>query len=206
MRPKGQIFDLKRFRQDHGLTQKQVSEAVHRPQSFLSAIEYGRRSAPAALLDELVHLYKVDNISDYLSDPPVEDQDAVEDVKNSIVNSPGGTVLVNEFANRLTHEEIRKILDIEANAWKSKLIENGIDPETFHKHPSSDPSPEPQTTHDTSTVAELVKLLAASESRNRDADTKIRELEKRISELESENVSLKTEIESLRKPAVRKKK
>lgn len=176
MRPKGQIFDLKSFRTERNLTQKQISEDVKRPQSFLSAIEHGKRSAPAELLDDLSRIYKVDNISDYLHDRPAPTYGAVEDVHNSIVNSPGGTVLVNEFSGKLSNEDIKRILDIEELAWRQKLLDE--------QKQTTPPAP-PQET-DISTVAELVKLLSKAEERARLAEAKVKELTKQIQDLQAQ--------------------
>lgn len=177
MRPKGQIFDLKTFREERGLTQKEIAEAVKRPQSFLSAIEHGKRSAPPSLLDDLSRIYDVDNISDYISDRPTTTFGSVDDVRNSIVNSPGGMVLVNEFGNKLSHEDIKRILDIEECAWKHKLQETELE-----VCKTSPPAPE----LDTSTVSELVKLLAAAEARNREADARIKDLERQVQDLQAQ--------------------
>ena len=59
MRPKGQIFDLRTFRADHKVSQKELAERFGRPQSFLSAIEHGKRSAPPALLDAWPRLRRI---------------------------------------------------------------------------------------------------------------------------------------------------
>lgn len=121
MRQKGQLFDLRRFRADHKVTQKELAERFSRPQSFLSAIEHGKRSAPVTLLDELAEAYKVDNISEYLSDPPSPTIGSVENVSNSLVNSPGSTMLFNESGRQLTREEVKQLLDMEvADAKQSE--------------------------------------------------------------------------------------
>lgn len=177
MRPKGLLFDLKAFRSHRNLTQKEIAEAVKRPQSFLSAIEHGKRSAPSELLDDLSRIYKVDNISDYLSERPVMTFGSVEDVHNSIVNSPGGEVLVNEFGGKLSHDEIQRILDIEEIAWKKKLRDST-------EEYSPPPAPQPQS--DTSTVAELVKLLSKAEERAREAEEKVKELTKQVQDLQAQ--------------------
>lgn len=175
MRPKGQIFDLKTFRESRNLTQKEIAEAVKRPQSFLSAIEHGKRSAPPGFLDDLTRIYDVDNISDYIHDRPATTYGSVEDVKNAIVNSPGGTVLVNEFGNKLSSDEIKRILEIEEMAWREKLIEE--------EKISAEP---PRNDSDASTVSELVKLLTAAEARNREADARIKELERQVQDLQAQ--------------------
>ena len=53
MRPKGQLFDLHRFRTERNISQKDLAIATRRSQSFLSVIEHGKRSAPKAFLEEL---------------------------------------------------------------------------------------------------------------------------------------------------------
>lgn len=159
MRPKGQIFELKRFRAERNLTQKEISEAVNLPQSFLSAIEHGKRSAPQSLLDDLTRIYKVDNISDYLRDREEATFGEVSEVHNSIVNSPGGFMLLNEFKNKLSQQDIQKILEI-----------------TEKSLPPNPPNAE--------TVADLVKLLSASEARCKQAEARVKELEKQVLDLQ----------------------
>lgn len=168
MRPKGQIFDLKAFRSHHNLSQKEVAEAVKRPQSFLSAIENGKRSAPPGFLDDLVRLYNVDNISDYISDRVEPDFGDVKNVRDAIVNSPGGVILMNEFGGKLSATDIMRILEIE-----DKVREDN--------KPQHQPSEQ-----DSSTVAELVKLLTAAEQRNREAEAKIKELERQVEDLKAQ--------------------
>lgn len=170
MRPKGQIFDLRTFRSDHNLTQKEIAEAVNRPQSFLSAIEHGKRSAPPGFLDDLTRLYDVDNISDYLRDREEPTFGEVKNVKDAIVNSPGGLILLNEFGERLTAKEIFRILSIEGDAREEEIQ---------HLLPKS-PSTE------SSTVADLVKLLADAQNRCNIAEARCRELEKMVSELQAQ--------------------
>lgn len=167
MRPKGQIFDLKRFREVYNLTQKEIALAVNRPQSFLSAIEHGKRSAPPGFLDDLSRLYDVDNISDYIRDREEPQYGNIEGVRNAIVNSPGGTMLLNEFGGKLTQQEIRRILEIEQQAMMQEL---------------SAPSPPSEA----STVAELVKMLSEMQARCYRAEDRVKELEKEILALQAQ--------------------
>lgn len=167
MRPKGQIFDLKRFRDDHNLTQKEIAEAVKRPQSFLSAIEHGKRSAPPGFLDDLSRLYNVDNISYYLRERDKPDFGDVSNVKNAIVNSPGGRLLLNEYGNKLTSTEIQRILDIESLAVSQEKPPQAVGVEA-------------------STISELVKLLADSQARCNEAEKRIKELEAQVLDLQAQ--------------------
>lgn len=168
MRPKGQIFDLAAFRKRYQVTQKELAERVNRPQSFLSAIEHGKRSAPAALLDELAEAYKVDNITDYLSDREEEVQPNVSHVHNSVVNSPGALWLASQFKDKLSPDDISKIIEYQ-EAVKRRL-DDAVPPATSQLQ----------------TVAELVRLLAAAEARCREADNKIKELEAQVKDLQAQ--------------------
>ena len=108
MRPKGQLFDLHRFRTERNISQKDLAIATRRSQSFLSVIEHGKRSAPKAFLRELEELYKVDNISDYLSDYPMEVN--INDKSLNQINSPRAIMLNNSNAKNLNLDEILKLL------------------------------------------------------------------------------------------------
>ncbi|MDE6718021.1 MAG: helix-turn-helix domain-containing protein [Muribaculaceae bacterium] len=105
MRQKGQILDLKGLRNFLNLSQKEIAEAVKRPSSFLSAIEHGKRSAPRAFLEELVRLYNIENIDAYLSDPIPSGNGTVRNVKNSLVNSPGGMYVPSDVAKEVNHKD-----------------------------------------------------------------------------------------------------
>lgn len=170
MRPKGQIFDLRAFRNDRNLTQKEIAEAVNRPQSFLSAIEHGKRSAPPGFLDDLARLYDVDNISDYLRERDEPSFGEVKNVKDAIVNSPGGLILLNEFGHKLTTKEILQMLSMEGDVGE-KLVQHLI-PRT----PSAD----------NSTVADLVKLLSDSQARCNRAEARVKELELLVADLQAQ--------------------
>lgn len=176
MRPKGQIFDLKSFRTKHNLSQKKVAEDTHRKQSFLSAIESGRRSAPPALLDELAKLYGEENISDYLHDREEPTFGDVQNVNDAIVNSPGGTILINEFGRKLTQKDIVRILEIEKEAREQmeekELAAAKSQPLTANEDPT--------------TVANLVNLLTASEARYKEAENKIKLLEAKVLDLQAQ--------------------
>lgn len=165
MRPKGQIFDLRAFRADHNVTQKELAERFGRPQSFLSAIEHGKRSMPPALLDAMAREFKVDNISEYLSYPPQPTYGAIDDVRNAVINSPGGQVLLNGFGTKLSMSEIKRILDIEESARP--------------------PEPPPSTTPD-NTFADLVTMLKSSQERVEALEKENRELRDEVERLKSQ--------------------
>lgn len=180
MRPKGQIFDLKRFREERKVTQKKLSELLNRPQSFLSAIEHGKRSAPDAMLDQLAHEYKVDNISDYLSDHPEVDEYAeagVKDVHDAIVNSPGGLILMTNLEGKLGSKDLTSLL---------KLIKG-----LSHEEQAALPPP-PSTPQDGAIAMNLVELLKNEQARNIG--------------LEKENKELRAEVERLREQLPKRKK
>lgn len=122
MRPKGQLFDLKRFRAERNLTQIEMSEALDVPQSFVSSIENGKRCASKSFLDKLSDHYKVDNISDYLSNPISSSPQIMKNIRNSIVNSPGGINLTHGIANKLSKSELVELVT------KSKTSEDFASP------------------------------------------------------------------------------
>lgn len=179
MRPKGQMFDLKRFREERNLTQKQLSELLKRPQSFLSAIEHGKRSAPDAMLDQLANAYNVDNISDYLSDHPDVDEYAeagVKDVRDAIVNSPGGLILMTNLEGKLASKDLVNLL----KTIKGLSVEE-------HEHTT------PQfTAQETAMAASLIEMLKKEQART--------------FELDKENKELRAEVERLREQLLIRKK
>lgn len=183
MRAKGQYFDLKSFRRKYNITQKEVSEAVNRPQSFISLIESGRRSAPAAMLDELVSIYNEENISNFLHDRTDPSFGDVSNVHDSIVNSPGGTVLVNEFRHKLSDKDLLRILEIEREAREDEELKK-IEEIPVNKQATI---PSQNDTNDLSMIASLVNLLSASEARNKES-------EKKIKLLEAENLELRAKL------------
>lgn len=175
MRPKGQLFDLKSFRAKHNLSQKQVALDTNRKQSFLSAIESGRRSAPDALIDDIVRLYGEENISDFLHDRQDPAFGNVQNVQDAIVNSPGGTILVNEFGKKLSQKDILRILEIEKEAR-----------DQTEEMSKSEPTPPAQAQpEDQAVVVSLVNLLTLSEARCKEAENKIKILEAKVLDLQA---------------------
>lgn len=181
MRPKGQIFDLRTFRTDHKLTQKEIAEAVKRPQSFLSAIEHGKRSAPPGFLDDLSRLYDVDNISDYLRDREPENTDKhIEDVHNAMIDSPFGIMLTSEFKDKLAVEDVMKIIELQRAA-------SGLAVTAEEKRSNS-----PQQTSgvdvaaQTVTLSNLVELLKSADERRNAAEARVKELEAQVADLQAQ--------------------
>lgn len=164
MRAKGQLFDLKRFRAERNLTQKEISEAVNCPQSYLSAIENGKRSASQKFVENLSRIYNVNNISQYILERDSEATTFPEVIKNSA----RGQQLISEIENKMDKVDILRILSI----IQSKMIDNAY------------PPPPPETDRN-SVVEELVKLLA-------DANARCNRAEERIKELEAQVLALQT--------------
>lgn len=75
-----QRFDLKRFRKDHKLTQKQVCEVMNYTQGFVSSMENGHDAIPDAFITRLCKVYDVKDPNKYMY---------VEKVENE--NDPGST-------------------------------------------------------------------------------------------------------------------
>ena len=100
MRKKGIRLDLKRFREDYNVSQKDIAEVLNRPQSFMSAIEHGKRPIPDFLLDELVNHFKVKNIDEYIVTPEEMATTNNENIHNAFINnqvdSPGARFFVGD--------------------------------------------------------------------------------------------------------------
>lgn len=169
MRPKGQLFDMKSFRLERKITQQEVAEAVNVNKSFINAIEHGKRSAPAGVLNELARIYQVEDISQYLYDPSPSPAMEITNVRSSNINSPGGVVVPSERLNKVPKEDLERILT---------------------NNPDSN-------THDTDATSSmtdrLFQLLKLAEDRYERERQKADELTKRVIELEKENAILRAQ-------------
>ena len=94
MRPKGKLFDLKQLRKDYGLSQKRIADETNTKQSFLSAIERGLRSAPKHLIDSIQSKFSIIDIDKYIKDRPKEPTKYIHDIRDSVVDSPNGKVVI----------------------------------------------------------------------------------------------------------------
>ena len=118
----------------------------------------------------LSHKYDVDNISDYLREREEPTFGEVKNVKDAIVNSPGGLILLNEFGDKLTAKEILRILSIEEETREKEITEMP------HQAPPAE----------SSTVAELVRLLSESQARCNSAEARVKELELLVADLQAQ--------------------
>lgn len=168
----GFIFDLKRFRAKHNLSQKDLAEALNVTQSFLSYIENGKRQASPEFVDKLSQIYDEKNISDYIRERTQPDNGTIRNVRDAIVNSPGGMLLMNEFGKKLSDQEILRILDIQKEIVEDKI--STISNETNQV-----------IAQDDNTIARLVSLLEVSNHRYDEALSKIQKLEEEIEKLRS---------------------
>ena len=168
MRPRGQRFDLKSFRDRNNLSQKEISEAVNLPQSFLSAIENGKKSAPHTFLDDLVRIYNVDNISDYIIERKDPQSPKIQNVKEAMVNSEGLNINLNGIKSDVAAALINLL---------GKYLPQEGDNSTILTDQVSEKNP--------SSFEMLVELLKKSEERNAAAQQKIQALEKEVFELKS---------------------
>lgn len=171
MRYKGQGFDLKSFRRKRKLSQKEISEAVNLPQSFLSAIENGKKSAPDSFIDELARIYNVDNISDYITDRRDSEEPKSVDIKEAIVDSKG----LNINLNGIKGETANTIISLLGTIIPDLQVKTSKETDEIVLEKSA------------STVDTMVKLLAKSEERCTIAEQRIKELEKEISDLKSKS-------------------
>lgn len=168
MRRKEKTFDLERFRKTKNISQKEISEAVNLPQSFLSAIEHGKKVAPDSLIDELARIYNVDNISDYMVERKEPEDAKIQNVKEAMVNSKGLNINLNGM-NSDTAAALISLLEtfIAKDNGKTSNVSNSI--------------PE----NNTATINLMASLLAKAEERYQEAQQKIKKLERENSELKS---------------------
>lgn len=61
-----QFINLKQFRKERGLTQKQLGDALQLPQSTISYLENGLQEATDYLIDCIKRVYNVDNLDGYV--------------------------------------------------------------------------------------------------------------------------------------------
>ncbi|MBD5583797.1 MAG: helix-turn-helix transcriptional regulator [Clostridia bacterium] len=156
---------MKSFRLERKITQQEVAEAVNVNKSFINAIEHGKRSAPAGVLNELARIYQVEDISQYLYDPSPAME--ITNVRSSNINSPGGVVVPSETLNKVPKEDLERILT------------NNSDSNTHGTDTTS------------SMTDRLFQLLKLAEDRYERERQKADELTKRVIELEKENARLR---------------
>lgn len=168
MRYKGQGFDLKSFREKKKLSQKDISEAVNLPQSFLSAIENGKKSAPDSFIDDLARIYNEENISDYITDRKELQEAKYQYIKQTMVNSEGVNLTLTGIKSDVASELIKELGKAFPNEFGKSFNEIKQLPE-----------------HQESTIQILLNLLMNSESRFNVAQQRIQELEKEIFDLKS---------------------
>lgn len=60
------LINLRQFRKERGLTQKQFGEAMQLSQSTVSCLENGLQEATGHLLDRMAKVFMVDNMDDYV--------------------------------------------------------------------------------------------------------------------------------------------
>jgi transcriptional regulator with XRE-family HTH domain len=170
MRPKGQLFELKRLREDYNLTQKDIAEAVGSSTSFLSAIEHGRRSAPASLLERLENIFHVNNIKDYLKDRHNEEINDISESDKKYIqyNSPQALMFINSQGKEtFTKAEVIDILRMQ-NIENNKL---SLELENKKKNEDSE-----------TTLYLAIKMLHEANQRLKRAESRISILEQQLSE------------------------
>ena len=181
MRPKGQIFELKRLRDDLGITQRAIAEATGKTTSFLSAIEHGRRSAPKPFLDRLRELYEI-NPEDYLCDyheyqakhskDDVPQGDGLKYIQIALKNA----VMINnsgdhQGAMKTVAELLNKIQD---GAEKSDVSVSVEQPSAQAANISQD-----------AMVQQLMTMLQNSQNSEREARAELREVRQELKELQA---------------------
>lgn len=67
------MFDLKRFRKERKISQVALADQLGVGQSFISQIESGKDPMPDLLIKKLSDIYHVNNISDYLIEDIIEE-------------------------------------------------------------------------------------------------------------------------------------
>lgn len=60
------LINLKQFRKERGLTQKQFGASMQLSQSTVSCLENGLQEATSHLLERMAKVFMVDNIDDYV--------------------------------------------------------------------------------------------------------------------------------------------
>ena len=177
-----QVFDLKKFRTERKISQKELAAKLGCAQSFLSAVEHGKRVLPTNMIDELEKAYGFDNIDDYMVEreekPSVAPGTVTDsDIDNAVVNSPGGTVLVNEFGDKLSKEDMLKML---------KITKDTVDSEVA-KHDAACSTAAPA--EDQTKLGTLIELLSSAEKR-------YQEMKEKADNMERENNILRAKLEA----------
>ena len=66
------MFDLKRFREDKNLNQKELAVILGITRPFVSQIENGKDPMPEAHIAKLKVLYNLDDVSEYVRNIPLK--------------------------------------------------------------------------------------------------------------------------------------
>ena len=59
------MFDLKRFRKEHKISQTELAKLLGVVQSFISQVESGKDPMPESLISKLKEIFSIEDISDY---------------------------------------------------------------------------------------------------------------------------------------------
>lgn len=81
-----QRFDLKRFRKERNITQKEIARIANYPQGFISAMENGRNATPDAFIKLLSEVYGIADLSSYI----FEDKNVAYKERGEMKGKSGG--------------------------------------------------------------------------------------------------------------------
>ena len=84
------MLDIKRFRNDLNLNQKEFAEKVGLPQPFISRVEKGKDKFPEKHIINLKNIFDVEDFSKYIIDIP--DEDPRIDELNDVIKSQQRTI------------------------------------------------------------------------------------------------------------------
>ena len=109
------MFDLKRFRKEHKISQKDLAEALDVAQSFISQIENGKNQMPESMLDKLSALYPTIDFTVYKKND-------TEKVRAHTINKEAGEFSANKVLETIRHILLTETGELKVNIDSDKQI------------------------------------------------------------------------------------
>ena len=117
------MFDLKRFRKENKISQKELSEVLGVAQSFISQIENGKDPMPEAMLQKISDNYKLNNLAKYEIEDPNE---ILPPISRGELKDLASKIFEAKFQQMFEKGEIRSTKNEENTELHQKVYESSI--------------------------------------------------------------------------------